>query len=132
MLRVCLYLYVSCVSEKSEPIKRCHGSRNPTEVPLAGQRTGLGLAPSHQRSDTGSSGGRDWRATDGLKLKEEEKDQDQELAFPSPLGLVVAPDRLSSCILGAPAAGRHEKWPQSGPKTHPPARTEGITVLRDG
>lgn len=27
---------------------------------------------------------------------------------------IVAPDRLSSCIVGAPAAGRHEKWAADG------------------
>ena len=57
----------------------------PNSSPLpAGQRTGLGLAPSHQRSGIDSSGGKDRRATNGLELKEEEEEEDQELASRHP------------------------------------------------
>lgn len=50
------------------------------------------------------------------------RNEEQELALPSlsqsvsqsSLGFAVAPDRLSSCILGASAAGRHEEVGRRG------------------
>lgn len=124
---VCLCMYVSCVPESPSPSNGATTGLDTQSEGLNGQRKELGTHTISQRSDTDSGGG----GTDELQAGLGWEPGGSGVSLPSiiPRLRIVAPDRLSSCIVGAPAAGRHEKWAADGEgaKAHTPVRTEENT-----